>query len=308
MTLNKANKSNNPKAASNRKYIVLAAVVLVLAVAFVLWIFRGRISVSRGEATIRLDGGVTIRLKQISAGKFLMGGSDQEVETARREAANLGMMEYDPSDELPRHEVAISKVFYIGVYPITQGQWKSVMNTQPWKGEYFVKEGDEYPATYVNWDDANEFCKQLSKKIGATVRLPTEAEREYACRAGTQSRFYYGDDPDNSKLGDYAWYEGNTTPAGQKYPHPVGQKTPNAWGLFDMHGNVWEWCSDRYEKEFYGVSGSVDPTGSQWGPCHVIRGGAWARPVRSCRSANRGWSDANHKRGVIGFRIVMELK
>jgi len=159
-----------------------------------------------------------------------------------------------------------------------------------------------YPVDQVSWEDAVEFCKKLSelpeeKKAGRVYRLPTEAEWEYACRAGSKAAYSFGA---NSKtLGDYAWFgenSGNQT-------HPVGEKKANAWGLYDMHGNVWEWCSD-----WYGVypKGSVsDPSGPSEGSIRVDRGGSWAYGAANCRSAYRGWGAPSYRIGNDGFRVAL---
>jgi formylglycine-generating enzyme required for sulfatase activity len=150
----------------------------------------------------------------------------------------------------------------MGVTEVTQAQYEAVMGTNP---SYF--KGQTNPVENAFWEDATEFCKKLSEKTRQTVRLPTEAEWEYACRAGTQTAFSFGDDP--SALGDYAWHAGNS---GER-SHPVGQKKPNAWGLYDMHGNIWEWCADRYGK--YPKGFATDPSGPTTGDTRVSRGGSW---------------------------------
>jgi formylglycine-generating enzyme required for sulfatase activity len=178
-----------------------------------------------------------MKLKLIPAGTFLMGSPESE--TGR------------VTDE-HQHNVAISKSFYMQTTEVTQRQWKAVMGTEPWKGqEYskYVKEGANYPASYVSWDDAVAYCKKLSEKERKTYRLPTEAEWEYACRAGTETRWSFGDD--ENKLGDYAWYDKNAWDIDEKYAHQVGLKKSNAFGLYDMHGNVFEWCHDYYTLDYY---------------------------------------------------------
>jgi formylglycine-generating enzyme required for sulfatase activity len=166
------------------------------------------------------------------------------------------------SNEGPQHEVTISKPFYMGATEVTQAQYEAVMGTNPSK----IK-GPTNPVVSVSWEDAGEFCRKLSEKTGKTVRLPTEAEWEYACRAGTKTRFSFGDS--DIALGDYAWCGRNS---GGK-AHPVGRKKPNAWGLYDMHGNVWEWCVDWYGS--YSSGASTDPQGAGSGGTRVARGGAW---------------------------------
>ena len=191
-----------------------------------------------------IENSIGMVLVPIPAGEFLMGSP--ETEPGRR-------------DNEVQHQVTLTKPFLLGVHEVTQGQWQAVMGTTPWKGKEFVKEGDDYPATYVSWHDAVEFCRKLSEKEGLEYRLPTEAEWEYACRAGTTTAYSFGDDA--SELGEYAWYRENARNVGQKYAHTVGQKKPNPWGLYDMHGNVWEWCSDWYGDY---PSGSVtDPQGAK---------------------------------------------
>jgi len=203
-------------------------------------------------------------------------------------------------------KVRITKPFYMGKYEVTQAQWKAVMGTTlhqqrdkatiPWnlKGE-----GPEHPMYNVSWEEAVEFCKRL----GRGFRLPTEAEWEYACRAGSRTRFHYGDDPNESGLSKYAWWWDNS----DIRTHPVGQKKPNAWSLHDMHGNVREWCSDR-ERFIRGYStgrGLVDTTGSASAkePYRVCRGSSWLdRWGRG--SAERGWGKEYFRFDDIGFRVV----
>ncbi len=188
------------------------------------------------ELALDLGGGVTMHMVLIRPGKFMMG-------------------EYQD-----RHEVTISKPFYMGVTEVTQAQYEAVMGTNPSKFK-----GATNPVEMVAWNDATDFCKKLSAKTRRAVRLPTEAEWEYACRAGTQTAFSFGDDP--SALGEYAWYENNS----KKMPHPVGQKKPNAWGLYDMYGNVWEWCADWFGD--YPKGPATDPSGPASGKLRAVRGG-----------------------------------
>ena len=204
---------------------------------------------------------IGMKLTLIPAGTFMMGSPESE------EARN---------NNEHQHEVTISKAFYMQTTEVTQGQWKAVMGTEPWKGQEFskyVKEGPDYPAVYVSWDDAVAYCKKLSEKEGKTYRLPTEAQWEYACRAGTETAWSFGND--EKALGDYAWYEENAFSAGEQYAHQVGLKKPNAFGLYDMHGNVWEWCHDYYGEDYYQQSPEKDPTGPASGSSRVLRGGSW---------------------------------
>ena len=188
---------------------------------------------------------------------------------------------------------------------VTQGQWKAVMGTEPWKGEDYVKEGPDYPASYVSWDDAVAYCKKLSEKEGKTYRLPTEAEWEYACRAGTQTTRSFGND--EKVLGDYAWYAKNAYDIDEKYAHQVGLKKPNAFGLYDMHGNALEWCHDYYEEDYYQQSPINDPLGPASGSLRVLRGGSWGNLTRRTRSAFRFWVDPDRFSRSGGFRLVREL-
>ncbi|MFC1605098.1 SUMF1/EgtB/PvdO family nonheme iron enzyme, partial [Planctomycetota bacterium] len=176
-----------------------------------------------------------------------------------------------------------------------------IMNAKPWSGKAYVQEDANNPAVYVSWDDAVEFCRKLSQQEGKTYRLPTEAEWEYACRAGTTTRFSFGaSDP---SLGDYAWFDGNADKVGQDYAHPAGQKIPNLWGLYDMHGNVFEWCSDYYDEKYYSNSPSVDPKGPSAGISRSVRGGSWDNSGNNLRSSYR--SDYPVSRGLlVGFRVV----
>lgn len=201
-------------------------------------------------------------------------------------------------------EVTLSKVFYLGKLEITQGQWQTVMGTTPWKGENEVRDGDTFPATYVSWIDAKAFCKKLSDKEKAAYRLPTEAEWEFACRAGTTTRFSFGDD--DGKLSEYAWWGGkygDSDSKGELYAHEVGKKKSNPFGLLDMHGNVYEWCEDEFAAK---LPGGTDPLVSEGGaiPLRRTRGGCWGSHPMSCRSAARNSYQPTSRYSILSFRIV----
>jgi formylglycine-generating enzyme required for sulfatase activity len=236
-----------------------------------------------------LTNSLGMRLVLVPAGEFTMGSPADD--------------EYSYADDRPQHRVRITKAFYLGVCEVTQGQYEAVMGSRPWSGQQCVKEGADYPASYVNWEDAVAFCEKLSAKEGRTYRLPTEAEWEYACRAGSTTRFFFGNDP--SAFGNHAWYDENAWHAGEKYAHAVGRKKPNGWGLYDMHGNVWEWCSDWWDQGYYRQSAVDDPTGPSSGECRVLRGGSWRHRARGSRSANRlMWRPVFQGRD-FGFRVSM---
>ncbi|MCA9005753.1 MAG: SUMF1/EgtB/PvdO family nonheme iron enzyme, partial [Planctomycetaceae bacterium] len=175
-------------------------------------------------------------------------------------------------------DVTLTKPFRLGVHELTQGQWKAVMETEPWKGQQEVREGENFAASFLDWSDVTEFCRKLTERErtagrlreGWEYRLPTEAEWEYACRAGTTTRFSFGDS--ESLLGEYAWSEENTRNVNKAYAQPVGLKKPNPWGLYDIHGNVREWCSDRLGNR---LAGGTDPTGPVAGSSRMYRGGGW---------------------------------
>jgi sulfatase modifying factor 1 len=237
---------------------------------------------------------IGMKLKLIPAGTFMMGSPETE--------KNRGDGEH-------QHEVTISKAFYIQTTEVTQRQWRAVMGTEPWKGQElskYVKEGPNYPVAYISWDAAVAYCKILSQAVGKTYRLPTEAEWEYACRAGTPTAWSFGDD--EKALGDYAWYKENASDiVSEQYAHQVGLKKPNAFGLYDMHGNVYEWCHDYYGGEYYKQSPEKDPTGPTSGSFPVLRGGAWLASTRDTRSARRDRGGAGGRRDSYGFRLVREL-
>lgn len=195
------------------------------------------------------------------------------------------------------HSVKITKPFYLGAFEVTQGQYEKVTGKNPgsFKGE------ENLPVEQVSWEDAVEFCRKLSAlpaetAAGRAYRLPTEAEWEYACRAGTTTRFSFGDD--ENKLSEYAWFSENS----QKHTHPVGEKKPNAWALYDMHGNVWEWCHDWLDE--YPNASVTDPTGPKSGSRRANRGGCWGNDARSCPSGLRWGDRPGFRGGCTGFRVA----
>ena len=241
---------------------------------------------------------IGMKLRLIKAGEFQMGATKSATRLASLFETNARYFD----DELPQHRVRISQAFRLGVTEVTQGQWRAVMGTMPWSGKSYVKEGSDYAATYVSWDDAVEFCRKLSVKEGVGYRLPTEAEWEYACRAGSTSMFDFGDDLDPQK--DYAWFYDKADEIVEEYAHRVEQKRPSAWGLFDMHGNVFEWCSDWYGGDYYRTSPLVDPRGPSTGSDRVFRGGSWDSYARFCRSADRNRVTPGLRNCSLGFRVL----
>jgi len=240
--------------------------------------------------TIDLGKGVKLEMVLVPAGEFLMGSPDADKDAR--------------DEEKPQHRVRITRPFYLGKYPVTQEQWEVVMAANPSNFK-----GAKNPVESVGWDDCRQFIDKLNKIIdklnkkphpgGGKFQLPSEAQWEYACRAGTASRYGFGDDEDS--VGDYAWYLANS---GDR-PNPVGQKKPNAFGLFDMHGNVGEWCEDWYGERYYAESTRDDPTGPARGSTRVNRGGGWDRPARYCRSAFRSYYVPGFRLNFVGLRLAL---
>jgi formylglycine-generating enzyme required for sulfatase activity len=201
------------------------------------------------------------------------------------------------SDEIPVNKAITSKPFYLGKYPVTQKEWKAVIGNDP-----SCFEGNDRPVECVSWNDAQDFVNNLNKKEGTDkYRLPSEDEWEYACRADTTTRYSFGDA--DSELGEYAWYYRNS----EHETHPVGQKKPNPWGLYDTHGNVWEWCHDRYHEIYEDTlaDASAWVAGSISGL--VLRGGSWVNYPKKCRSAYRINFHPNYGHYSLGFRILRSV-
>jgi len=197
----------------------------------------------------------------------------------------------------PAHQVTLTKQYSMGIYPVTQSEYKRIMGSNPSR-----LQEHRHPVEQVSWEDATEFIQKLNglseeRAAGRVYRLPTESEWEYACRAGSSTAYCFGED--EARLGEYAWYGKNS---GRK-THPVGQKAPNAWELYDMHGNVWEWCSDWYGD--YPSGAVTDPTGPSTGSYRVGRGGSWCDGAALCRSANRRRSVPSSRDYFLGFRLAL---
>jgi len=201
------------------------------------------------------------------------------------------------------HKVEITKAFEMSAYEVTQAQWAVVMGTKPWTEEKYSKGNAEHAASGVDWDDCQEFIARLNAVDGPQVYgLPTEAQWEYCCRAGSIGRYCFGNDVD--VLGEYAWYRANARNAREMYAHPVGRKKPNAWGLYDMHGNVWEWCQDWYDANHNAESSEQDPKGPANGVYHMLRGGAWQNYASSCCAGFREVNPGGYLFYCRGFRPV----
>lgn len=224
----------------------------------------------------------------IPPGTFIMGSPANEVDK--------------DSDERPQTEVTLTHGFWMSKHPTTQEEYQLVMGRNP----SFFKSNDRRPVEQVRWNDAVDYCAKITLRMheagrlptGFECRLPTEAEWEYACRAGSKSKFFFGDDYAN--LGQYAWFVGNSG----KMTQPVEKKLPNAWGLHDMHGNVWEWCLDWYSDSLPGGN-LTNPRGPSTGLRRVNRGGGWFSIGWYCRSASRFYVWAVDKMNGLGFRPVI---
>jgi formylglycine-generating enzyme required for sulfatase activity len=253
----------------------------------------------------RLSENVTLDMVLIPSGNFLMGSPPEELDR------------FD--DESPQHQVSIS-TFFLGKYAITQAQYKAVMGNNPshFKGE---ADSSNHPVENVSWNNATEFCYRLSKLTGKEYRLPSEAEWEYACRAGTTTPFHFGEtistelanyQGTDKKIGDALFkgnygrgskgiYRGKTTPVGSF-------KVANAFGLFDMHGNVWEWCADNWHSNYEDIPDSKEWVEGSDKEKHPLRGGSWDEGPPYCRSACRFNSVANVRILNIGFRVVCSAR
>ncbi len=245
---------------------------------------------SKANETIILPGEVQLDLVWIPGGSFMMGQRKKEQDAY-------------PNKETPAHPVTLSNGFWIGKYEVTKEQWQAVMGNEPWKGHRYVSENPRSPAVYISWEDAHTFTTRLATITGRDFRLPTEAEWEYACRAGTTTRFYWGDDPAYDEINQKAWWLGNTLITMEKYAHPVGMLPPNPWGLYDMSGNVSEWCQDWHGYYYDGIA--VDPVGPATAEHRVLRGGSWLCIGGHCRSSRRHHETPSIIKSDIGFRVVL---
>ncbi len=222
----------------------------------------------------------------------MMGSGFKPADVAAKYGGNAKWYE----DERPQHSVSLTKPFYIQTTEVTQRQWENIMGDNP---SEFKTCGKDCPVEKISWHDAKEFIKKLNEKEKTNkFRLPTEAEWEYACRAGSTTAFYFGNQ--KKLLVKNAW---NTTNS-REWTHKVNRKKPNAWGLYDMHGNVLEWCEDWYGD--YPSDSVTDPTGPSSGTQKISRGGSWRSATRFCRSSYRHGVDPGFKRANRGFRIAMD--
>ena len=237
---------------------------------------------------VQVTNSIGMKLSLIPPGQFSMGSPPEE--------------EWHRDDEV-LHRVALTNPFYLATTEVTQGQWEAVMGNNP-----SFCTGDDLPVETVTWEQAAEFCRKLSLKEGAEYRLPTEAEWEYACRAGTTTPFHTG----ATISTDQANYDGNYTYAGgrkgefREATTAAGSFSPNGWGLHDMHGNAWEWCADWYGE--YPQGDATDPTGPASGDRRVFRGGCWMNFPAVCRSANRAKVVPVSWNFHLGFRVARVLE
>jgi formylglycine-generating enzyme len=302
----------------------------------------------------QITNSIGMKLTLIPSGEFRMGSGESAEDTAAFFRKNYGMDLLTAGffeDEHPQHRVRITKPFYLGTYHVTRGQFRqfikdsgyktdaetnaetgnkpgasgwdtekrrfSIFKDYSWRNPGF-EQTDEHPVVNVSWNDAVEFCKWLSKKEGKTYRLPSEAQWEYACRAGTKTRYFSGDDPETlAKVANVA-----DAAAKAKFPEldaikgsdgyvftsPVGQFKPNAFGIYDMHGNGWQWCADWYGEDYYGMSPADDPKGPDSGVVRVRRGGSWLDRPDYCGSAFRHYGAPEYRGNYAGFRVARALQ
>jgi uncharacterized protein (TIGR02996 family) len=240
------------------------------------------------QHTLELPGGVPLVGSFVPPGSFLMGGTEDD-------------------NEKPVHRVTLTAGAFLGIHPVTQVQWKAVMGTEP---SHF--KGPNKPVEQVTWDDCQEFCAKLTAHLNgsATVRLPTEAEWECACRAGTTTHYHFGDVIDTDRAnysGTHTW-NGSSKGKNRKTTTDVGSFLPNLWGLYDLHGNVWEWCADGYAE--YTADDQIDPKreiGQYDDSDRVLRGGSWFNFPQLCRVASRDENATAYSLDIYGFRVCFRL-
>ena len=245
----------------------------------------------KGEFTgvVTLPGGVQLKMIKVEPGSFMMGSENGE------------------SDEKPVHRVTLTKPYYLGETEVTQAQWRAVMGNNP---SHF--QGDSRPVEQVNWNDAMAFCRKLNDQgkapKGWKFTLPTEAQWEYACRAGTTTNYSYGDASDVEKMnfdGNYPYGGGSKGVYRQETVAVKSLGYKNAWGFYDMHGNVYEWCLDWYGSRSYSSGVVTDPQGPDSGSRRVLRGGGWHNRARRCRSASRDDDGPGFRFSYFGFRLAL---
>ena len=219
----------------------------------------------------------SVELVYVPAGQFMMGSPDNQSGSG--------------SDEHPQHMVSVDG-FWIGKCEITQKQYQEIMG----ENRSDFQASNRHPVEKVSHDDAVEFCKRFQERYGIEVMLPTEAQWEYACRAGSKTVYHWGNTIDDK----CCWHGGNS----QGSTHPVGQKRPNAFGLYDMSGNVWEWCADWYDARYYDTKSTVNPRGPEKGAFRVVRGGSWDNNDNYISSSYRYRFEPNKYFNKVGFRIV----
>ncbi|MCX6906990.1 MAG: SUMF1/EgtB/PvdO family nonheme iron enzyme, partial [Verrucomicrobia bacterium] len=270
------------------------------------------------QVPVEMTNSIGMKFVLIPPGEFLMGSTPEERDRALDEASKVVKGRFYPDripGEVPQHRIRITKPFYLGVFEVTQEEYEQLAGKNP---SQFAASGKQaakiarmdtrrFPVEEVTFDDASQFAGRLSeraqeKSAGWKYRLPTEAEWEYACRAGTATRYHFGDDP--SLLGDYGWFLGNS----DHRTHPVGEKRPNAWGLHDMHGNALEWCQDWFSTTYFAESPADDPPGPSSGSVRVERGGTPILYPVGCRSASRHYQESGKPNYIgAGFRLVCEI-
>jgi formylglycine-generating enzyme len=301
------------------------------------------------DAKAHITNSIGMKLTLVSSGEFMMGSGESAEFTAAffKKKYHIDFLTARSfKDEHPQHRVWIKKPFYLGTYHVTRGQFRKFVGdsgytTDAEKGDEpgasgwdpskkvfgFIRgyswralgfpQTDEHPVVNVSWHDAMAFCHWLNRREGKTYRLPTEAEWEYACRAGTKTRYYSGDDPETlatvgntadaeftAKFPDRGWeIKAND---GYVFTAPVGQFKPNAFGLYDMHGNAWQWCADWYMEDYYGKSPVAGPAGPSSGNSRVLRGGCWSSGPDCARSASRFMYQPDFREDNIGFRVMRD--
>jgi formylglycine-generating enzyme required for sulfatase activity len=272
-----------------RRNLAMKRSLSFFSVVLVLFYLLALLDQARAQAPKEITNSIGMKLVLIPKGTFMMGSPESE--------------EGRQKDET-QHEVTISKDYYLGVYEVTQAQYEKVMGKNPsyFQGPKVGNENADLPVENVSWDDTVEFCKKLSdlpeeKKAGRLYRLPTEAEWEYACRAGSKTAYAFDDE--EGLLPEYGWFSRNSS----RRTHTVGLLEPNAWGLYDMHGNVWECCSDRYGD--YPKGAVSDPSAPKVGSVRVGRGGGWYDVAADCRSAYRFRFVPSFRDNYLGFRVAL---